>query len=100
MRSHHAKNILRITSKQTIGTVDDCVIGQNLTRFFGRCAKGPVSFGDAMTSVQNAAKPCLGGLAALGGPQAQEGCFKCVASLPNCHVALDSTPLRRYQPHS
>jgi hypothetical protein len=32
MRSHHAKNTLRITSEQTIGTLDDCVIGQNLMR--------------------------------------------------------------------
>jgi hypothetical protein len=32
MHSHHEKT-LRITSKQTIGTVDDCVIGQNPTRF-------------------------------------------------------------------
>jgi hypothetical protein len=34
MRSPHAKKILRMTSKQTIGTLDDCVIGQNPTRFF------------------------------------------------------------------
>lgn len=69
------------------------MIGQNPTRFLAWCAKGPVSFGDGMTSVQTPEKPCLGGLASLGGPQAQKACFRCVASLPNCDVALDSTPL-------
>jgi len=34
MRSHHAKSTLRFTSKQTIGTLDDRVIGQNPTQFF------------------------------------------------------------------
>ena len=33
MRSHHAKSTLRITSKQTIGTLDGRVIGQNPTQF-------------------------------------------------------------------
>jgi hypothetical protein len=95
MRSHHAKSTLRITSKQTIGTLDDRVIGQNPTQFL---LDAPKALSDSVPTYENVQKLCepvsrrarkLEGLRrrklVLGASQV-------------CANAMSRLILRRYQP--